>query len=141
MRMAHPSFLAASFYVATGGAAGAWLRFLVGRLTVAWLGPVRASTFPWATLTVNVLGCLAMGVLVGWMARHGGIGGLGSEASRLLLGVGLLGGFTTFSSFSLEIVLLAERGAIGLAAIYASLSLAAGVGGLIGGLAMMRAPA
>lgn len=134
MRMAQPSFLAASLYVAAGGAAGAWLRFMVGRLMVLWLGPIRASAFPWGTLTVNLLGSFAMGLLVGWLARYGSHG----ESTRLFLAVGLLGGFTTFSAFSLEIVNLAERGQAGVAILYAAVSLAAGVLGLIAGLALMR---
>lgn len=136
--MTHPSFLAASLYVALGGGIGAWLRFAVGRLIFAWLGPIRASAFPWGTLTVNVLGSFAMGLLVGWLARHGSQTGLSGESMRLFLAVGLLGGFTTFSAFSLEIVNIAQRGQIGGAAFYAMISLVAGVIGLIAGLAMMR---
>jgi CrcB protein len=132
--MPQPTFLSASFYVALGGGIGAWLRFVVGRCYVAWLGPVRASAFPWGTLTVNLLGSLAMGLLAGWLARHGSA----TESLRLFLAVGVLGGFTTFSAFSLELVLLAQRGQIGLAALYAALSLGAGVAGLLLGLALMR---
>ena len=133
-----PSFLSASLLVALGGGLGAWLRFLTGRLWTTAIGPVAASAFPWATLTVNVLGSFAMGLLIGWLARNTGHGALGNEGWRLLLGVGVLGGFTTFSAFSLEVVLLASRGAIGMAALYAALSLAAGIGGLMLGLATMR---
>lgn len=136
--MSHPSFLAASFYVALGGGIGAWLRFLTGRLFVALLNPVRASAFPWATLTANVLGSFAMGILVGWLARHASGTGLSTEGTRLFLAVGLLGGFTTFSSFSLEVVLLVERGQTGLAALYAGGSLLAGALGLFTGLLIMR---
>ncbi len=139
--MGHPSFLSASLLVALGGGIGAWLRFCTGRLFVAWLGPIKASAFPWATLTVNVLGSLAMGLLVGWLARHSSGTGVSFDAMRLFLAVGLLGGFTTFSAFSLEIVNLAERGAMGQAAIYAFVSLAAGVAGLIAGLSIARAAA
>lgn len=110
------------------------LRLLVGRGMVHWLGPNRATAFPWATLSVNVAGSLAMGLLVGFLARHG----QGGETWRLMLGVGLLGGFTTFSSFSMEVVLLAERGAMGMAALYAAASVAAGVGAMLLGLAVMR---
>lgn len=124
---AQPSFMAASLSVAAGGAAGAWLRFAAGRL----IGP---ASFPFATLTVNVLGSLAMGLLAGWLARHG----TGGEQWRLLLGVGVLGGFTTFSAFSLEVVTLAQRGAMGQAALYIVLSLAGGVGGLLLGLMLSR---
>ena len=132
-----PSFLHASLLVAAGGAAGSWLRFLTGRLWSAAIGPVAAAAFPWATLTVNVVGAFAMGLLVGWLARHGPPG----ESWRLALGVGVLGGFTTFSSFALEFGLFVERGAIGTAAIYVALSLFAGFGGLFSGLALMRVAA
>ena len=128
--MDQPSFLAASLYVAIGGGLGSWLRYLTGRM-------IGASAFPSATLTVNIAGSFAMGLLVGGLARSGG----GSEGWRLLLGVGVLGGFTTFSAFSLDIVSLAQRGAIGLAALYIGLSLAGGIAGLVAGLALMRAAA
>jgi CrcB protein len=100
-----------------------------------YLGPVRASAFPWGTLTVNVIGSLAMGALVGWLARHGNA----SEGARLFLAVGVLGGFTTFSSFSMEFALMIERGAMPQAAIYVAVSLVAGFAALFAGLAMMRA--
>lgn len=132
--MPQPSFLAASLYVALGGGTGAWLRFLVGRAWPALIGPVRASEFPYGTLTVNVLGSLFMGLLVGWLARFGSHG----EGTRLVLAIGLLGGFTTFSSFSLDIVTLTERGQLGLAAFYAGISVIAGISSLFLGLAIMR---
>lgn len=122
-----PSFLQHSLLVALGGGVGAWLRFAAGRL-------IGTQTFPWATLSVNLLGSFAMGLLAGWLARHGP----GGVPWRLLLGVGVLGGFTTFSAFSLELVELAQRGALGTAASYAALSLAGGVLGLIAGLALAR---
>lgn len=123
--------------VATGGALGAWLRHQTSRLFLSAVGPASASAFPWATLTVNVLGSAAMGLLVGWLARHGG----GGEPWRLLLGVGVLGGFTTFSSFALEFAVFVERGALGLAASYVALSLVAGFAALFGGLWLMRVAA
>lgn len=138
--MGHPSFLLSSLLVAAGGAAGAWLRFLLGRFYVVWLGPIKASAFPWSTLTANIVGSLAMGLLVGWLARHGTGTGLASEGTRLFLAVGLLGGFTTFSAFSLEIVSFFERGAYAQAAFYAALSVAAGFFGLLAGLMLMRHP-
>jgi len=129
--------LAASASVAAGGAVGALGRYQLGRAVTHYLGPQAISQFPWATFAANVLGCLAMGLLFGWLARHGGA----NETLRLLLGVGLLGGFTTFSAFSLELLLLAERGAIGLAFLYALGSVLAGLGALYGGLLVMRAAA
>ena len=134
-----PSFIHSSLLVALGGGAGAWLRFLTGTLWSRAIGPVAASAFPWATLSINVLGSFAMGLLAGGLARHGAAtSGLGGEGWRLLLGVGVLGGFTTFSAFSLEFVLLVERGTPGMAMLYVTLSLAGAFAGVFGGLALMR---
>ncbi len=124
-----PSFLASSLAVAIGGGLGAWLRFVAGRL-------IPAGSFPFATLTINILGSFAMGLLAGWLARQGG-----NESVRLLLGVGVLGGFTTFSAFSLEVVTLAQRGAMAAAALYVAASLAGGIIGLIAGMALIRGSA
>ena len=129
-----PSFLASSLLVAGGGAVGSWLRYLVGHLWTRAIGPVAASAFPWGTLTVNIAGSFAMGLLAGWLARHGSHG----EGWRLLLGVGVLGGFTTFSAFSMEFALLVERGTPGTAALYVAVSLIAGFSGLLAGLMLMR---
>ena len=80
---------------------GAVLRYLVSSHIARWAG----SGFPWGTLAVNVLGALVMGVFVGLFARFWQVG----EATKLFLTTGLLGGFTTFSAFSLEVVLMLER--------------------------------
>ena len=103
--MTMPSPLLASSYVALGGAIGALLRYQTGRGMTRWLGAEAVTAFPWATLTVNVVGSLAMGLLAGWLSRYG----QGGEQWRLFLGVGVLGGFTTFSAFSLEMMMLIER--------------------------------
>jgi CrcB protein len=132
--MTATSPLAATAYVALGGAFGSALRYQAGRAITHWLGPQAVTAFPWATLTVNIAGSLAMGVLAGWLARHG----TGGEAWRLLLGVGLLGGFTTFSAFSLEMMMLVQRGQPGLATAYAGVSVIAGLGALYLGLVAMR---
>src|SRR5688572_29083063 len=132
--MSLPSPLLASLHVALGGAIGSVLRYQAGRWTTWWLGPQAVTVFPWATLGVNALGSLLMGLLAGWLARQG----QGGDELRLLLGVGVLGGFTTFSAFSLELVVLMQRGQFTYAALYLILSVALGVSGLIFGLALMR---
>ncbi|MFZ9395257.1 MAG: fluoride efflux transporter CrcB [Erythrobacter sp.] len=130
--------LAASLNVAIGGGVGALARYQLGRGMTHWLGPQAVSAFPWATLAVNVLGSLAMGLLAGWLARHGTAY---TEQWRLLLGVGLLGGFTTFSAFSLELMLLIERGQATTAFTYAAVSVLAGLAALYLGLIAMRVAA
>ena len=133
--MTSPSPIAASGLVALGGGVGAVLRYQAGRTLTGLLGPPAVATFPWATLFVNIVGSLAMGLLAGWLARHGSTTG---ETWRLLIGVGLLGGFTTFSAFSLEMMLLIERGQASTAFIYAAVSILAGVTALYIGLIAMR---
>lgn len=92
--------------------------------------------FPWGTLTVNVAGSLAMGLIVGWLAARSD--GAWSQPLRLFLTTGILGGFTTFSAFSLDAVALWERGAIGAALAYTGVSVAASIAALALGLAAMR---
>jgi len=123
--------LAASLNVALGGAVGSVLRYQVGRAVSGIAGPGNA--FPWGTLAVNIAGSLAMGALVGWLAR-GTLAQQSAEHARLLIGVGLLGGFTTFSAFSSELVTMLHRGQAGMAAGYTAASLAAGMAAVIIGL-------
>ena len=136
--MSPPSPFMATSSVALGGAIGAVLRHQMGRGMTHWLGVQAVTTFPWATLAVNVVGSLAMGLLAGFLARHGPPGPLGGEYWRLFLGVGLLGGFTTFSSFSLEMMMLIERGQALQALTYALISVLAGLTALYVGLIVMR---
>lgn len=133
-----PTFATSSLLVAGGGALGTWLRFATGRLWIKGMGPIAASAFPWGTLTVNVVGSLAMGLLTGWLVQHSGDDRMHPESWRLLLGVGVLGGYTTFSAFALEFAQFVQRGALGLAALYTGLSLLAGFTALFAGLLMMR---
>jgi CrcB protein len=114
--------------VAAGGALGAGARYLVNVATMRALGP----GFPWATIVVNVAGSFLMGMLVVWLARRGGTG----WAPFLMTGV--LGGFTTFSAFSLDVATLWERGEAGLAAAYALGSVVLSVGALFAALWLMR---
>lgn len=113
--------------VAVGGAIGASGRYGVSLAAARLLG----AGFPWGTLFVNVLGGLAMGWLAGAFAERRDL--------QLLLGVGVLGGFTTFSAFSIEIVRMLDRGAVAPAAAYAAASVALAVGAAFAGYAMARA--
>jgi CrcB protein len=121
--------------VATGGALGACLRYGVGRWALATLGP----DFPWGTWGVNIIGGMAMGLLAGMLARidAANVTG-GGEGLRLLLGVGVLGGFTTFSAFSLELYTMITRGEALLAGAYAVSSVAGSVVALLAGVWLAR---
>jgi CrcB protein len=118
-------------FVAVGGGAGAVLRYFTGVLSKRWLG----IDWPYGTFAVNVLGGFAMGMLVGWLALKGGAD---QDRWRLLLGVGVLGGFTTFSAFSLETALMLERREYAAAVVYVGLSVALSIGALFAGLLLMR---
>ena len=91
--------------------------------------------FPLATVVINVLGSFLMGVLAEGFALRGAAG----HPARLFLTTGVLGGFTTFSTFSLDAISLYERGEPAAAAVYVAVSVAAGLIGLIAGIALMRA--
>ena len=116
--------------VFAGGGIGAALRHGVNLATARLLG----TAFPYATLLENVTGSLIMGLLAGYFAFKGGA----SQHWRLLLTTGILGGYTTFSAFSLDSVLLYERGQSGLAALYIALSVGLSIGGLLAGIALVR---
>ena len=90
--------------VAIGGALGASLRHLSGTAALRIMG----AGFPWGTLFVNVLGSLVMGLFIAWMTKRTGA----SNEMRLFVATGILGGFTTFSAFSLDVVNMVERGAM-----------------------------
>lgn len=111
--------------VAVGGAAGSLARYLVVLGCVRLCGPL----FPWGTLAVNVAGSLAMGALFAAFGKTG-VG----DTLRLLTMTGFLGGFTTFSAFSLDAVLLAQRGEISSAAVYVGASVVFSVAGLLVGM-------
>lgn len=120
--------------VAAGGAIGASLRHLFGLVAMRLLG----AGFPFGTLGVNILGSFLMGALIAWFAFRSESD---VQAARLFLATGILGGFTTFSAFSLETVLLWERGELGLAATYVITSVVLSVAALVAGLTMVRSMA
>ncbi|HWK95440.1 MAG TPA: fluoride efflux transporter CrcB [Pseudolabrys sp.] len=113
-----------------GGGIGAALRhgFNIGSARLF------GTSFPYGTLTINILGCLVMGLLTGYFAFKGDV----SQHLRLFLTTGILGGFTTFSAFSLDVALLYERGETGLAATYILASVVMSLVAVFGGLALMR---
>jgi CrcB protein len=117
--------------IAAGGAFGAVARHFVNNQITHWLG----DGFPWGILVANVLGSFAMGVLAESMALVWSP----SQEVRAFLAVGMLGAFTTFSTFSLQVALLYDRGQMLLAAGYVASSVVLAVGGLFAGLALVRA--
>ena len=119
-------------YVALGGAVGAALRYLLGIGVVRMVGQGFWNGFPLAIVTVNVIGSFLMGAFVVLAAQRGL-----THLSPLVM-TGLLGGFTTFSAFSLETVNLMERGAYGAAAFYVAVSVIGAVGALMLGMAVTR---
>lgn len=120
--------------VGIGGALGSIARYLSG---VA-VGRVWTSTFPLATMLINIAGSLVMGLFIGWLARTTPAW---QADVRLFFAVGVLGGFTTLSSFSLDTVALLERGEIGQAALYVGASIVVSIVALFVGLLIMRAGA
>ena len=116
--------------IAAGGALGAVARYYVSIGTGVALG----TAFPWGTLFVNIIGCFAMGVLVELMA----ITWSPSAELRAFLTVGILGALTTFSAFSLDVALLHGRGEMLLGGIYILASVAASLGGVFGGMSLIR---
>lgn len=116
--------------VAAGGGLGATLRHAVNQIALQALG----ADFPWGTLAVNILGSFIMGVFVGAFALFWDA----SQTLRLFLTVGVLGGFTTFSAFSLDSVLLLQRGQLIEAVSYILGSVILSLGGLVAGMMLVR---
>ena len=121
--------------IAVGGALGAVGRHWLTARANHFLAGLMVAGFPYGTLVVNVLGCFLMGILIEVMAHHWSP----SQELRGLLTVGLLGAFTTFSTFSMEVVLLYERGALGQMFLYMALSLLLCVVGIFAGMFLVRA--
>lgn len=115
--------------IAAGGAIGSVLRHFAGKGALALFG----ASFPYGTLFVNVAGSFLMGIATGFFARDGA-----SPEMRAFVTVGILGGFTTFSTFSLDFVTLYERGDVSMAVLYTALSLILSILAIFAGLFLTR---
>ena len=116
--------------VFVGGGLGATLRHLVNVFCTRCIG----TGFPWGTFIINISGSTVMGLIEGYLALKGET----SQPWRLFLMTGILGGYTTFSAFSLDTAVLYERGELGLAAVYIVGSVVLSIAGLFAGLALVR---
>lgn len=121
----------AALLVGLGGALGAIARYGAGVLFTR----AGITGFPWATMTVNITGSFAMGLLIGWLAHATPAN---QPELRLFVAVGVLGGFTTFSAFSLDVVTLIERHDYGPAAAYVLASVTVSILALFAGLLLAR---
>jgi fluoride exporter len=117
-------------WVAAGGAIGSALRYSVN----VWSGRTLGADFPWATLIVNVVGCFCMGMLIGAIALKLSV----TNDMRAFLTTGILGGFTTFSAFSLDFAALIERKAYMPAMVYGAASVVLSLAAIFVGLAIAR---
>lgn len=124
--------MTSTLLVFLGAGIGGALRHGVNLASVklAW------TSFPYGTMLINIVGSGVMGLIAGWLALRAGEGA--TQELRLFLTTGILGGFTTFSAFSLDAVLLWERGEVGLAVFYVLGSVILSLAALVGGLAIVR---
>jgi fluoride exporter len=122
----------ATFLIFLGGGIGAALRHGVNLLSTQWFG----VTFPWGTLIVNVTGSFVIGLLAAYFAFRGDA--VWSQPLRLFLTTGILGGYTTFSAFSLDFALLFDRGEIGQGVAYVLASVGLSLAAVFLGLFVMR---
>jgi CrcB protein len=113
-----------------GGGLGASLRHTINVVSARYLG----TAFPYHTFIINITGSIAMGLIAGYLAFKGEA----SQPWRLFVMTGILGGYTTFSAFSLDTALLYERGEVGLALFYVLGSVVIAIAGLFAGLALVR---
>jgi fluoride exporter len=118
--------------VFVGGGLGATLRYLINVTCARTLG----TGFPWGTFIINITGSTVMGLIAGYLALKGEA----SQPWRLFLMTGILGGYTTFSAYSLDAALLYERGELASAALYVVGSVVLSIAGLFAGLALFRQP-
>lgn len=122
----------ALFLVILGGGIGSGLRHGVNLAAARWIG----AEFPWGTLSVNVVGSFLIGALAAWFAFRGD--SYTTQSLRLFLTTGILGGFTTFSAFSLDFALLFERGDTMLAIVYVVASMLLSIAAIFAGLWLVR---
>ena len=116
--------------VFVGGGLGATLRHLINIFCARCMG----TAFPWGTFIINISGSTVMGLIAGYLAFKGDV----AQPWRLFLMTGILGGYTTFSAYSLDAALLYERGELLLAALYVVGSVVLSIAGLFAGLALIR---
>jgi fluoride exporter len=116
--------------VFVGGGLGSTLRHIINMVSARLLG----TAFPYHTFIINITGSTVMGLIAGYLAFKG----VASQPWRLFLMTGILGGYTTFSAFSLDAAMLYEKGEIGLAALYVVGSVVLSIAGLFAGLALVR---
>ena len=128
-----PNSSLAALLVFLGGGSGALLRHLVNITVTRTMG----TGLPWGIFAINVTGSLCMGLVAGWLAAKAGAAW--NPQARLFLTTGILGGYTTFSAFSLDAVTLWERGESGMALLYVTASVALSILGLFAGLTLVRA--
>jgi len=131
-RALYASGMLSTALVFLGAGIGGVLRHGVNVVSLKWLG----ASFPYGTMAINIIGSGVMGLVAGFLAFKAGEGW--TQNARLFLATGVLGGFTTFSAFSLDAVLLWERGEAMLAAVYVLGSVALSLAALVAGLALVR---
>lgn len=120
-------------YIAIGGALGSVVRYLMQ----SFIGHYAGDGFPLGTLLVNISGSMLMGIFIGWLVIRGTFAN--AQDLRLFVAVGILGGYTTFSSFSLDAITLLEQGRWGAMSAYILSSVLFSLAGLMLGLRLMRA--
>jgi fluoride exporter len=113
-----------------GGGLGSSLRHTINMVSTRYLG----TAFPYHTFIINITGSIVMGLIAGYLAFKGDA----AQSWRLFLMTGILGGYTTFSAFSLDTAMLYERGEVGLAVAYVLGSVVISIAGLFAGLALVR---
>lgn len=123
--------MALTLWIALGGALGATLRHFMN----VWIARIAGSDFPWHTMLINISGSFVMGLLISLMALRWNVG----NELRAFLTTGILGGYTTFSAFSLDFAVLVERKAYALAGVYALGSVVPSLAAIFAGLALARA--